>query len=581
MNDIQRRFFIGLLALLLAAPFAGAGEFISPPVLWRDYDPDRGDFKEELLKRETKDGIVFQESYISAYVLGEEIRVFCKYSVKEGATQAPGLLVVHGWMGAPSPTASFVKTGWAVMAHDYCGQTEGRKEFTKYPAKLWHGNMDRNIAGPVRSETWEGKPITDPKQTSDYLWYAIQRRVLSYLVHQKEVDRARLGATGYSYGGTLMWALGTDPRVKAIVAYFGIGYTEYYRNKQVWMYNLPPVEPPKTSGEEIYLASIASEAYVPYITAATLFLNGSNDHHGGHERGLESFKKFPKGVPWAFAIQARAHHNTEKIEQNTRFWLEKHVLGREVDWPEHPRSELRLDAAGVPELVVRPASPEKVQKVEIYYALKNPCSFARSWRDAATVRSGDRWIGKLPVLNVEDYVFGYANVTYDSTIVRSTDLNAAVPVDLGRAVATDKPSDVIAGGGEALSLWTHVAEAEGPQGIKGLRGIDNARGAGTEQFHDPKWKAPQGAQLRFKFYCTEPQTLVLSTNNYYSAEIEVTASDNWQEMTLPAERLRNRFNQQPMKTWAEMGGIQLLPKAGSDLTKVIFAEFKWVVSQTK
>jgi dienelactone hydrolase len=581
MNDINRLFFIGSLALLLCALSAEAGELISPPMLWKDYDPERGDFKEEVLKRETKDGIVFQESYISAYVLGEEIRVFCKYSVKEGATQAPGLLVVHGWMGAPSPTASFVKTGWAVMAHDYCGQTEGRKEFTKYPPKLWHGNMDRNIAGPVRSETWEGKPITDPKQTSDYLWYAIQRRVLSYLAQQKEVDLTRMGATGYSYGGTLMWALGADPRVKAIVAYFGIGYTEYYRNKQVWMYNLPRVDPPKTSGEEIYLASIASEAYVPYITAATLFLNGSNDHHGGHERGLESFKKFPESVPWAFAIQARAHHNTEKIEQNTQFWLEKHVLGREIDWPEHPRSELRLDAEGVAELVVRPASPEKVQKVEIYYALKNPCSFARSWRDATTVRSGDRWTGKLPVLNVEDYVFGYANVTYDSTIVRSTDFNAAVPAALGRAVATDKPSDVIAAGGEALSLWSHVAEAEGPQGIKGLRGIDNLRGAGTEQFHDPKWKAPQGAQLRFKFYCTEPQTLVLSTNNYYSAEIEVTASDNWQEITLPAERLRNRFNQQFMKSWVEMGGIQLLPKAGSDLTKVIFAEFKWVAGQQK
>ena len=225
--------------------------------------------------------------------------------------------------------------------------------------------------------------------------------------------------------------------------------------------------------------------------------------------------------------------------------------------------------------------PHVIYHLEIYYALKNPCSFARSWRDATTVRSGDRWTGKLPVLNVEDYVFGYANVTYDSTIVRSTDFNAAVPAALGRAVATDKPSDVIAAGGEALSLWSHVAEAEGPQGIKGLRGIDNVRGAGTEQFHDPKWKAPQGAQLRFKFYCTEPQTLVLSTNNYYSAEIEVTASDNWQEITLPAERLRNRFNQQFMKSWVEMGGIQLLPKAGSDLTKVIFAEFKWVAGQQK
>ena len=91
----------------------------------------------------------------------------------------------------------------------------------------------------VHDSTRDGKSITDPKQTSEYLWYAIGRRVLSYLEQQKEVDKTRLGASGYSYGGTLMWALGADARVKAIVAHFGIGWIEYYRNKQVWMYNNP------------------------------------------------------------------------------------------------------------------------------------------------------------------------------------------------------------------------------------------------------------------------------------------------------------------------------------------------------
>ena len=105
-----------------------------------------------------------------------------------------------------------------------------------------------------------------------------------------------------------MWNLAIDPRVKAVAAYFGIGYNDYYRDKQVWLYSVPYIEPPKSPGEEIILASIAPESHVPFITAATLFLNGSNDHHGGHERGLESFKKFPKNVPWSFAIQARGHH---------------------------------------------------------------------------------------------------------------------------------------------------------------------------------------------------------------------------------------------------------------------------------
>ncbi len=568
--------FTLLTALLLTpqAPLHAAEPPATPSALWSDYDPNQGDFKEEVVTQETREGIFNRDSYISAYVLGEEIRVYCRYRIKADAAKAPGLLVVHGWMGAAEPDRKFVEDGWAVMAHDYCGKTGSRPHFTKYPEKLRHGNMDRTVAGPVRAQDLDGKQITDPKQTSDYVWYAIQRRVLSYLEQQKEVDRERLGATGYSYGGTLMWNLATDPRVKSVAAYFGIGYNDYYRDKKVWLYNVPYVEPPKSPGEEIILASIAPEAHVPFITAATLFLNGSNDHHGGHERGLESFKKFPKNVPWSFAIQARGHHDTEKIGQNTKFWLEKYVLGKDVTWPEHPISEIHLDAEGVPELVITPASPDTVRKVEMFYALKNPCSYARSWRDTPSMKQGQQWVGKMPVLNVHDYVFGYANITYDSTIVRSTDFNAAIPAKLGNAVATDKPSSDLSDSG--YSAWSNIAELEGPQGIKGFRSTNNGRGSGTEQLHDPKWQAPANSRLSFNFYCTEPQTVLLTAADYNAVELEITASDDWQEMTISPERLINRFNQKPMANWSSVGKIHFLPKQGSDLTKVIFADFKWV-----
>ncbi len=569
--------FLLLSALLLCPTQELPGATSPTPAeLWKEYDPNKGDFKEEIIKQETRDGILNRESYISAYVLGQEVRVYCKYSVKEGAKRAPGLLNVHGWMGAPGIGKDFVEDGWAVLAHDYCGKTGERPHYTKYPESLRHGNMDRKVAGPVNSTTADGKDITDPKQTSDYLWYAIQRRALSYLEQQKEVDRSHLGAIGYSYGGTLMWNLATDPRVKAVVPHFGIGYNDYYRNRQVWMYSVPAVEPPKTPGEEIYLRSVAPEAHVPDITAATLFLNGSNDHHGGHERGLESFKKFKPGVPWSFAIQARGHHDTEKIEQDTKLWLAKYVRGSEVAWPAHPKAQIRLDAEGIPELVLEPASPGQVRKVEMFYALKNPCSFARAWRDAQSAQTGGQWVGKLPVLNVEDYLFAYANITYETTVVRSSDFVAAIPSRLGKARATDKPSDAFSENG--YGLWTHIAELEGPKGIKGFRSTNNQRGSGTEQLHDPKWKAPTGSSLSFKFYCTEPQVVILNATNYHSAEIEITASDEWQELVVPAARLTSRFSQKPLKDWAAVGEISFLPKPGSDLTKVLFADFKWTAA---
>ena len=63
-----------------------------------------------------------------------------------------------------------------------------------------------------------------------------------------------------------------------------------------------------------------------------------NDHHGGHERGCDTFKSFKRGIPWDFAVQARGHHNTEKLGDTHRLWLEKHVreintFGRAVPLP--------------------------------------------------------------------------------------------------------------------------------------------------------------------------------------------------------------------------------------------------------
>ena len=93
----------------------------------------------------------------------------------------------------------------------------------------------------------DGSQMKNPEATSHFLWNAVQRRVLSYLLAQQEVDPGRIGAKGYSYGGTIMWNLGMDPRVKAIKLYFGIGWINYYRDRAVWMHNNPYREPEKTS----------------------------------------------------------------------------------------------------------------------------------------------------------------------------------------------------------------------------------------------------------------------------------------------------------------------------------------------
>jgi len=164
-------------------------------------------------------------------------------------------------------------------------------------------------------------------------------------------------------------------------------------------------------------------------------------------------------------------------------------------------------------------------------------------------------------------------------VVRSTDFLAVIPSHLGLAKATDKASEAISENG--YDLWKNVAELEGPRGIKGFRPTNNQRGSGTEQLNDPKWKAPENSHLAFKFYCTEPQDILLNASNYHSAEIAISASDEWQEMVIPAAALKSRFSQKPLRDWSDVGEIFFLPKAGSDLTKILFADFKWKAAEGK
>ena len=264
----------------------------------------------------------------------------------------------------------------------------------------------------------------------------------------------------------------------------------------------------------------------------------------------ETFKSFKPGVPWDFAVQARGHHNTEKLGDNCKLWLEKHVLGKNHFWPARPRSKVKLDTDGVPELHLTPSSPQEIKELQVYQCLKTSNNIARFWRDVDSVRQGNTWVAKLPVMNVDDYVFSYANIRYKNDCVISSDFEAVIPSKLGKAVATDKKSDFISKG---TGQWSNVGPAEGVGGVQGFRPLSNRKGTKNMQFSDPKWKAPEGAFLHFRFYCTQPQELSLSANRWFTTDVEITASNDWQSMSIPAKQLKN--NGTGLSDWSAADSI--------------------------
>ena len=76
------------------------------------------------------------------------------------------------------------------------------------------------------------------------------------------------------------------------------------------------------------------------------------------------------------------------------------------------------------------------------------------------------------------------------------------------------------------------------------------------------------------FYCTQPQSLILSTGSWYKTNIEITASNDWQTMKIDSDQLNNEHGAK-LGDWSQVGKIELRPRQGADITKVVFANFKW------
>lgn len=40
----------------------------------------------------------------------------------------------------------------------------------------------------------------------------------------------------------------------------------------------------------------------------------------------------------------RGHNDNWRLGNEAKLWLEKYVLGKDIEWPGHPTSEIKLDA---------------------------------------------------------------------------------------------------------------------------------------------------------------------------------------------------------------------------------------------
>ncbi len=128
----------------------------------------------------------------------------------------PAILLCHGWGGVKSQLApyarAFAEAGFVAMVFDYrgWGESDGRIIAAADAPRLLEAG-ERTLAVRVLRE------VVDPvDQTAD------ARNCLAVLAAEPDVDPARIGIWGTSYGGGhAVFLAGHDNRISAVVAQIG------------------------------------------------------------------------------------------------------------------------------------------------------------------------------------------------------------------------------------------------------------------------------------------------------------------------------------------------------------------------
>ena len=559
------------VAAIALVPCCGGSHAQNPEIprtlnqLWSHFDPRKDPLEIEVLKEWEEDGIVCRiVRYQVGVFKGVPSHVAGFYAFPKGGKNLPALVEIHGGgqSASLSSVVTYARRGYASISINWGGNKMSLgQEAWSGPQTDW-GNLDathppqrnqvNHFAGPLTPDAYTLDAVESPRTSHWFLVLMAARRAVTFLERQPEVDATRIGAHGHSMGGKLTTDLaGIDKRIKAAVTSCG-GSGDLVESEAV----VPGGS--HTQPTPLELACISDNAYIPFITCPILWLSPTNDFHGNIDNMAWNWRNLPDDRV-RFSISPHLNHrHTDEHAITEYLWFEEHLKGAAFKMPQTPPIALDLKTAdGVPRITVTPDESQSLQRVDIYCSL-DPHVLTRFWRDSKPVKDGKQWKAECPVMNQEEPIFAFANVTYEipaqyrtgpqqagqessQTFVISSRMLSAAPAKLKVAgvKATDKPERMIDDGARGWHDWYLLNWGHPPLWT-----------ATTRKLKDTKWRGPGGATLHFEIKCQTDNQLVLTFNCNawgamhpgqpavdYTVVKELKSSADWQAVNVQLSEL--------------------------------------------
>lgn len=338
---------------------------------------------------------------------GRPTRVFAWWGLPKGASaerKVPAMVLVHG--GGGTAFAYWVKTwnarGYAAIAMDTCGGIpSGERDGAKHPRHAWSGP-----SGWGSSVAQIGEP---PEDQWTYHAVAAVMRCHSFIRSRPEVDAARVGLTGISWGGYLTSIVASvDDRFRFAAPVYGCGY--YERNRE-WHGMSADKEKLRAWFAQWDPKRFLAEAKIPFLWCC-----GTNDRWYPLDMVRMSCNLLDRTVPLRLSLKHRMPHahppagDPPEIAACADFYLKggRPLVDVTGAWLDRDVLRVTFDAHG-----------RTAARAEILYTCDtNAVLMKRTWT-VAPVADFDA-AGRLSAPVPPAAVMFFANVITDDGLVAST-----------------------------------------------------------------------------------------------------------------------------------------------------------------
>ncbi len=530
--------------------------------LWNGYDPRAEPLDVEVLKEWEEDGVLLKVlRYRVGVFKGQKSLLAAVYGYPKNGTNLPGLVQAHGGGQYANSNAVLMnaKRGYATISISWAGRIqapdykvspsevklffEGKTDHPDYKLTTDWGALDGYHA-PFRHEggdsmgvgpsDWTIDSVDSPRNVPYFLWTLAARRALTFLEQQDVVDAERLGVYGHSMGGKItVLTAGSDSRVKAAAPSCG-GISN-------------------TTDDDLYQRTLADAQYLQRITCPIMFLSPSNDFHGRIDDLQKAFSLI-KSEEWrATCAPHHNHQDTGIYEVATQLWFDEHLKER-FETPETPRTRLRMNAAnGVPTFIVQPDEKRTPLYVDIYYTRHGKKvstkkdrdnTVSRFWHHVPAVERNGRWVGQLPLYELDKPLWVYANVVYalDESVagagyyyrdyeVETFNLSSRMAM-VWPDQLKDKETE------ESLHASLLIEDFEGDWEKEWFSYRPEEMPRKTHKVYDARYAAPAGAKLVLDVKSVKQNKLVVGIDGY-ACEVKLFGGPLWQIVELSARDFKD------------------------------------------